>query len=448
MDVKGGAGEIKDSFAVLDAKGVARIIGVDRDANGRLYVSGAFSGSSEEGSGPGVIVARMKADDQPDSDYGSDGHAEVRFKYADFYSSIHGLAMLLEPDGGVVVMVRSTSSGLSVVGLARFGVDGELDTSFGDGGVIVHQYPARTMGEQPFSAAEPGELDALNRGDASGGGCVRLASGKILYAAQPHTATTGPAVISRFLSNGQRDTDFGTRGDGTVEVSPPGYESHFNFLYGVTELPDGRIVACGNVGKFNGGGLGNPKCVVVRCNEDGGFDPSFDGDGFVLVDYPDNPSGTGIGVFRFRSIAVGVDGAVILGGESSSNIEGVRSYHGIVHKLASVGSPDKSFNNGKMIVFGADGQARIFQVLGFQDDRKIVLGGYAPKAPTPPTEVDCLVARFDIDGGPDVSFARQGWRTFALRAGYNEVSAMLVETDLIVLGVTQGGECAVVNLFA
>lgn len=453
MDVKSRAGEIKEAFVVpITGFNPGIVFGIDRDVDGRLYIAFKSNDFSTPGTIDVVIVVRLDGANTLDPTFGKNGLVKIGFNDPALEAGLNGLAMVRQADGGVLVVVKDAIENFNRAGLARLKNDGSLDDTFGNGGIIVHSFFESMSDNYPFVTTKSSVSNSLSQGRNNGGSAITLASGKFLYTSTTSHLRPGDGVVARFLSTGSLDEGFGD--GGVVRVIPPSYDGHFTFLYGAIELADGKVVVCGNVGRFDGSQMVlNPKALVVRFNEDGTYDRSFGDGGFVLTDYPDDPDGKGVRFFRLMSIVSGQNGSLVCSGESSTIAEGVRTDTGIVHKLKTTGLPDSSFNNGRVIVFGTPAQTRAFRMAGLQADGKLVAAGYAQLMPVEPVSVEFLVARFNADGALDVSFARQGWTTAAIKPGINLGEALLLEADAIVVAgrhrsPSEPDELVVISFFA
>jgi uncharacterized delta-60 repeat protein len=178
--------------------------------DGRLVLAGPF------GSGPVpqsfFAVARLNGDGSLDASFGTGGKVITPVPLG-----TQAVAGLLQPDGRIVVV--GSTQGNSSVALARYNVDGSLDTTFGGTGVFLLPMA------QPF---EPRDI-ALQP------------DGRILIAGR-YTAPSGSwdFGLLRILSNGTLDPSFD--GDGIVSTDFGGYER----AYSVIVLPDGRLVLAGS----------------------------------------------------------------------------------------------------------------------------------------------------------------------------------------------------------
>jgi uncharacterized delta-60 repeat protein len=244
--------------------------------DGRIVLAGfATTTYTSTTDNTGFAVARLNADGTLDAGFGSGGRAAAEIGQLDF-----GYAAALEPDGKIVVAGRvSYSRGdESDVGVARFNADGTLDTGFGSKGrrtfdLSANWDEATAMLVQPdgklllavaysdvgnfafglLRLTAAGERDPsfgtdgfawrhIGSGNDSPSALVLQADGRIVVAGHAvNTATSFDVALARFGSDGSPDTGFGNGGAHVFDL--------FNGPDGAGDLvlqPDGRIVAAGS----------------------------------------------------------------------------------------------------------------------------------------------------------------------------------------------------------
>jgi uncharacterized delta-60 repeat protein len=159
--------------------------------------------------------------------------------------------------------------------LARFNLNGTLDSSFGSGGPVILQ----TVNPVVVLSALTIQPD-----------------GKIV---EPGTATSAQGVrdaaVVRFNSDGSLDTSFNPNGPmpGLVDLGVTGFADR------VVLQPDGKIVV---------GGSGTSPILLARLNgADGSFDPTFGSNGLVLKTVPGNPT--------VKGLALQSDGKIVTAGQ-------------------------------------------------------------------------------------------------------------------------------------
>src|SRR5262249_18329443 len=161
-------------------------------------------------------------------------------------TDIGGTALAVQSDDKVICAGGAFNGSNNDIGVRRFNTDGSLDTSFdGDG------------------------LAMIDLGGNEGSNGVTIDSnGTILVASQQDNI-----ALVRLNTDGSLDTTFD--GDGIVITNASPFGS------------DGRSIVVQNDGKIVVAGVSNQSdhtaVLVVRYNDDGSLDTSFDVDGIVTT---------------------------------------------------------------------------------------------------------------------------------------------------------------------
>ena len=246
-----GNGRKRISFGGTD---VARVVLVQ--PNGRIVVAGG------DLSAPAFRVARLRANGNLDTTFGSTGKRRITF--GGEAESAFGAA--LQPDGKILLVGDSDFR----VAVARLNPNGSLDTTFSGDGKLVFSWGAISRATAVlvlpngkllvggFSGPEGGNMQVARLtangaldgtfgtggkaavdfgGDDFGAAIARQANGRILIAGR---STTAGAVVARLRANGALDPDFGG-GDGRVTVGG-------GSLSAVLVQPDRKIIVAGNAG--------------------------------------------------------------------------------------------------------------------------------------------------------------------------------------------------------
>jgi uncharacterized delta-60 repeat protein len=323
----------------------------------------------------------------------------------------------LEPDGKIFIAGTFTLiSNVGRRGVARLNADGSLDTSFvfvaggngtvnlialqPDGKILITgsfsyvngSYALRLARLNPDGSIDPTFVATVTD---SGSGSQNLITamivqpdGKILIGGGFNSVNQiGFNGLARLNPNGTTDMTF-----------VPTISSGFPSVLTLALQPNGQIIVGGNFTQVGG----VSRQYIARLNPDGSHDTSF-------------MFGTAVNGSVFR-IALQPDGKVIITG--SFDLVGGVQRRGIA-RLNANGSLDTSFvaeiNNGGSQVAG----------IGVQSDGKIVLGGSFSQINSVSRS---RLARLNIDGSLDTSFAAQG-------GADSTVSALVVQPDdKIVLG--------------
>ncbi|MGH8863643.1 MAG: delta-60 repeat domain-containing protein, partial [Burkholderiales bacterium] len=202
-----------------------------------------------------IVVAPVALASPGDLDpsFGGDGLVDTDFTGG--FDQIN--ALVRQPDGKLVAAGRATVTNDNFA-LARYNVDGSLDTSFGGDGLVDTAFGVGV--DQAFALVlQPdGKLVAAGRGQIPGG--------------------STNFALARYNVDGSLDTSFG--GDGKVDTDfAAGTDQAFALV--LQPQPDGKLVAAGPRAASGG----NDNFALARYNSDGSLDTSFDGDGKVDTDF-------------------------------------------------------------------------------------------------------------------------------------------------------------------
>jgi len=277
--------------------------------------------------------------------------------------------VLIQPDGKIVVAGRGNVvafQGAPVI--ARYNVDGSLDTTFGggDGKVELAGFCSRAL-------------------------IARDVFGRIIVATCEYSPTTPYNLfIYRLTTAGIVDTTFDT--DGRIEV---GFLPENVVLADVTTDSSGKIlVASGNAGNIPGGGnqpIAN--WILRRFNTNGSPDTGFNGSGIVVTDFGGNVDEYPVG------ITVLSNGKIIVGGSANP---GTRDFGLALY--TTNGSLDTSWGGGDGKVVTDLTTMDVPTSMKVAPDGKIVIAGNStgPSGQTP------TLLRYNADGTLDNTFDNDG----------------------------------------
>lgn len=289
--------------------------------------------------------------------------------------------VLYQSDQKIIVLGQAQISAPSTdnndVVMVRYLPNGDLDTSFGTGGTVV--IPIGTVDDVAWG----GNIDSNNKIVIVGS---TLISGSNNYS----------AFICRYNTDGTPDNSFSS--DGKVLISVTGNQDK---LTEVEFDSAGKIVAAGYSQKPNA----DWNSLVVRYNDDGTPDNTFDEDGVRVDNF-------GLGIQQiYWDVAIQSDDKIVCCGYmwmgTHKDMLAVR--------YNSNGTPDPTFDS--------DGWKTIDFPLSFDSaydvqiqpaDQKIILAGYQATYNAGWTEIlsaTCLLVRLDPDGSPDSTFDQDGIST-------------------------------------
>jgi uncharacterized delta-60 repeat protein len=193
-----------------------RAADVGVQADGKIVVVGHVYPG---GANDQFAVARYDINGNLDTSFGAGGKVTTDF----FGANDLGQALVLQPDGKIVAggTAAVPGAGIDHYALARYDANGNLDTSFGVGGKATIE----------FSSAWARSLSAVGQPD-----------GKIVTASWGVDSASGfdHFQLARFNTNGTLDASFS--GDGKLTTT---FLASQNQAYALAIQPDGRLLAAG-----------------------------------------------------------------------------------------------------------------------------------------------------------------------------------------------------------
>jgi uncharacterized delta-60 repeat protein len=260
-------------------------------------------------------------------------------------------AIAVQPDGKIVVAGRaSPATGVAGFALARYLPDGSLDPSFGDGGfVVTNLYPQASYAFIEAIAQQAGKIVVAGTSDG-------LESENVLH----------QFTLARYNRNGSLDTSFGTNGITNTAIPEPVDQgvSRSAGAYALAVLPNGEILAAGSAGweAFPP----TSSFALARYTPDGSLDPTFGAGGIAQTMFD--------GYDSLAGITVQPDGGIVATGgsygpghgndwnamalaryEPDGSLDRAFGTGGTVttaHKLDYAGGPS-ALQNGKIVVAGS-----------------------------------------------------------------------------------------------
>ncbi|MEX2140431.1 MAG: autotransporter-associated beta strand repeat-containing protein [Pirellulales bacterium] len=330
-------------------------------------------------------IARYNLNGSLDTSFSGDG-----LQTTDFGFPLDQAAdVAIQPDGKIVVVGRNSNSANANFTVARYLANGQLDNSFNEVGKI----------STDFDGAEDNALSVALQFHAD--------EWKIIAAGSAMVADEFRVALARYRSNGTLDTSFGNGGIQHTNVGP-GHDSGRS----VAVLPDGGILVGGRAG-------------------------SFDGGDFALVKYDSNGQQQWV---RTASMGINDDALgmslqtddsalkVVLAGRTHN---GVNSDIAVARFDIATETLDATFGNGgtKLIDLGGNEQAKGLTV---QTDGKIVLTGS-----TSSDGGKTIIVRLEPDGALDATFSGNGVAETALGIGGSSANDVAITPDgkIVAVGV-------------
>jgi uncharacterized delta-60 repeat protein len=306
-------------------------------------------------------LTRYKANGELDTGFSGDG--KMTF---DIGMDQERMGFAIGGDGKPVVAGRTESGPTRDFFVERFLKAGGIDTAFGGGdgdGIVTTDFVGGT--DEPAAVFVQG-------------------NGKILVSGQADVGPQLRVALARYTAAGILDTTFGG-GDGKVTTH-------------ADDLADGRAIAVQPNGKIVVVGLsgveGDVDMLVLRYLPGGTLDPTFSGDGKLIIDFGGNSSSA-------SSVALQPDGKIVVGGGaflSGSNTNWAFA------RIMPDGTLDHSFSaDGRQTLnFGTLNDFLVSVVV--QPSGRIVGGGNTLQGST----FEAALARLGPAGGLDHTFGVNG----------------------------------------
>ena len=343
----------------------------------------------------GSVSASVPIDGSLDTTFSGDGKVstDIGRGAMDYAQSI-----AVQSDGKIIVVGTTYTGSNSDFAVLRYNTDGSLDPTFSGDGVA-----------------------ATNIGDSDQAQSVAIQSdGKIIVTGHAYVGNTWDFAVVRYNIDGSTDNGFGTNSNGIVTTNI-GTE---DYAEAIAIQPNGRIAVAGYSSTS-----GPDEFTVVRYNQDGSLDTTFDGD-------TGNANGkiiTEIGTTsQAYSVAIQTDGKIVVGGSAFIG----NRYDFAVVRYNQDGSLDTTFDgdtgnaNGKVTTdIGTNSQDQSYSV-ALQGEKIVVAGS---------SENDFAVVRYNTNGTLDNDFSGDGKVTTDIGSNSNDdLRSVALQSDskIIVSGTT------------
>ena len=308
------------------------------------------------------------ADGDLDASFGQGGIVSELFPYP-----VEGTAYTnaVQADGKVVLVgdvqtPHADSYGFAVL---RLNTNGSPDTSFGLNGTVITRF---------------------SRSDEAAGSVAIQPDGKII-AAGYYTPDSYPDyreyAIARYLPDGSLDPAFGSGG------KVAGATEYGTLINALVLLPNGKILVAGTKD------AGNNKMWIARFNADGSPDGTFGDGGSATI--PCNQPVAGAECEGF-ALAVQSDGKALVGGTARFTDSAGNRRVFALSRFTSNGDVDATFGTGGLTTTEFTYQASVY-ALAVTDTGKIVATGNACC-----TGGGLAIARYNSNGTPDTGFGAGG----------------------------------------
>ncbi|MFM2304375.1 MAG: hypothetical protein RLZZ135_1785, partial [Cyanobacteriota bacterium] len=283
-----------------------------QQSDGKIVVGGKIVGNVGSGD---FGLARYNIDGTLDTSFGTNGKVTTNFN--PLLASIENIVQ--QSDGKILATGGVQIKTGSDIGLARYNSDGTLDKTFGTNGIVTTS-----------SGVPDGGRNVIEQND-----------GKILVA--------GQGSLTRYASNGTLDTSFGTNGISKTS----------GLTNSATQQSDGKVITIGRT---------NNDLSVARYNNDGSLDTSFGVGGKVITDFNN-------GLDEGFSAAVQKDGKIVVAGTTNDPAAKTFNNNFALARYNSDGSLDNSFGNNGKVTTDVNAGTEEFNRIKLQSDGNILAIG-------------------------------------------------------------------------
>ncbi len=336
------------------------------------------------GGGTGQVFTRIGANTY-DDDQNSAAAVATQF----------GTESIQNPDKIVVAGYHRNSSDKSVFALARYNLDGSLDSSFGNGGIVTN----------PITSGS-----ALFNGDVAVSLVVQgfsIQPRKITVGGYSSANGTNYFTLARYNSTGTFDTTFGANGTGTTVLPVISTANGGDAAAYAMALQSGNFVLVG----YRGISEGEIDFAAARFTSTGAIDTTFGSNGVVLADVSDKSS-------QANALAVQPDDKVVVAGYSEFGSYNPKDRFALARFNAD-GSLDSSFGSGGKLTTIITSNDMAYAV-AVQPDGKIVAAGSSSG--------QFALARYNSNGSLDTSFGNNGTTTALVGTG-GQANAVRIQPD-------------------
>ena len=422
-------------------------------SNEKIVVAGySFNGRNDE-----YMIIRYNADGTVDKTFSVDGMQTVDFPVT---------SIAVQNDGKIVVAGTVSNNGNSYFSLARYNKDGNLDITFSEDGKQTTDFgfskPEDQGGEYPesdfgYSAAiqsdgkivvsgsafnyannsiefaiarynTDGNLDnsfntngkqTTNFGasESYGYSIVFQTDGKIVVAGYSNIdGSNYDLALARYNTNGSLDNTFDGDGKQTTSLISA---DHFANTAAIQK--DGKIVVQGN--SWNGSDY---DFSIVRYNQDGSLDETFNGNGKEITNF-------GTSGDNANSVTIQSDGKII---ETGSAFNG-KNYQLAIVRYNTDGSLDNTLSEDGKLVEGLNQGYTIYTSSGVQLDGKVIAAGYTWNG----SNYDFMIVRYNTNGSLDGTFSSDGKQSTDFASGNDFGNSVSIQGDgkIVVAGYTDNG---------
>ncbi|HEV3085547.1 MAG TPA: DUF4214 domain-containing protein [Gemmataceae bacterium] len=337
---------------------------VKLQSDGAIVVAGF---STQTPNGNLFAVARYDVNGNLDPSFGTGGIVTTNFGLA---SLDRANALLIQPDSKIVAVGSSNQGASTVFALARFDAQGKLDTTFGAGGKVTTSLAGQD--DEAFSVALQSDNKLIVAGSTKIGGFLDFA-------------------VVRYATDGKVDTAFGTGGKAATD-----FAGKDDRALAVVVQPDGKIVAAGSATEG-----GNIDMALARYTPTGTLDGTFGTNGTAVTDL-------GGGFASINALFLASDRTFTAAGSAVSGVTRQFVLTRYLGDPVQAGQLDTTFGSSGQVhfQFGKNTEKDALNDAVLQADGRLIAVGSTTAATGAQDQFG--VARFNTDGSPDTSFGSGG----------------------------------------
>lgn len=267
-----------------------------------------------------------------DSTFGDRGITDI-----DFAQNSPIVSDIVQQPDGKIVVVGSDGFGSGDFLTMRFNVDGSLDDTFSDDGIVRTDFQLERDLSRAVAMQSDGKI---------------IVAGESQFAVDVGLAESRSTLI-RLLPDGRIDRMFGSDGNGRVVNDDLELEAYTDVLV----LPDDSMFVASEINRFEQG-VGNIRAIVVqKLFADGSLDASFGNNGQVRIDDA-NASGTSSSGVDGKQLAIDPSGRLIVAGSFIELVGNSSISRPLVIAMSQSGVLDTSFGDQGLAIFREFGDVR------------------------------------------------------------------------------------------
>lgn len=444
-----------DPIVIALSPGHDRVYAVVHDADGNLYATGQIADDISATADYEVFVAKITPAGTLDTTFGTEGITRVDLTPGG--GNREAARGIVVQSSGRIVIGATTEHDPSAAGLLAgdtdialvgFTPDGDLDATFGSGGIERIDPGTGTVITNAMG------MDVLSGADQQWGLAVDSVDRLVLHVAtrSPDGRSDTDYALLRRLEDGGADDTFGG-GDGIVTLdigmANAGQRS-------VIVLPGDALVAAGYTTSSvlmrppGDTAATSQQPVIWQVTASGEPDATFAATDATLLpgvwhDFatplPERRNAEAYGFARQT------DGSLVTIGYGPTPVEGGMGTDLVSFRFTSAGVLDPTYGTGGSTyvdigMLGDNGR----HIVVLPDDRTLSVGAGRPMpAAGAMSEQDALVLILEADGAPDAEFAAGGFRTYDLGGNDHFWGADVFESaagDRVAIGGIAAGEVA------